>query len=138
MLLGAPAAARLSPAWRCRYSVNASRREGWCLLPGRLYSSEDFREGVEASVRSASRAFGPGFPLVHFNDSCCGSVAELRSIILKARRLADNRPAPPVSCVYFSLCGFGFGGLGCSMLVGCSPTQTGHTESSIGTANFLP
>ena len=32
----------------------------------------------------------PGLPLVHFNDSCCGSVAELRSIILKARRLADD------------------------------------------------
>jgi hypothetical protein len=31
----------------------------------------------------------PGLPLVHFNDSCCGSVAELRSIIVKARRLAD-------------------------------------------------
>jgi hypothetical protein len=27
---------------------------------------------------------------VHFNDTRCGSVAELRSIILKARRLADN------------------------------------------------
>ena len=27
---------------------------------------------------------------MHFNDSCCGSVAELRSIILKARRLADD------------------------------------------------
>ena len=32
----------------------------------------------------------PGLALVHFNDSCCGSVAELRSIILKARRLADD------------------------------------------------
>ena len=32
----------------------------------------------------------PGLPLVHFNDSCCGSVAELRSIILKARRLAHD------------------------------------------------
>jgi hypothetical protein len=32
----------------------------------------------------------PGLPLVHFNDSCCGSIAELRSIILKARRLADD------------------------------------------------
>jgi hypothetical protein len=32
----------------------------------------------------------PGLPLVHFNDRCCGSVAELRSIILKARRLADH------------------------------------------------
>ncbi len=36
------------------------------------------------------RCPGPAFPLVHFNDTCCGSVAELRSIILKARRLADN------------------------------------------------
>src|SRR6516225_5336990 len=32
----------------------------------------------------------PGLPLVHFNDSRCGSAAELRSVILKARRLADN------------------------------------------------
>jgi hypothetical protein len=33
---------------------------------------------------------GPGLPLVHFNDTCCGSVAALRSIILKARGLADD------------------------------------------------
>ena len=32
----------------------------------------------------------PGLPLVYFNDTRCGSVAELRSIILKARRLADD------------------------------------------------
>jgi hypothetical protein len=32
----------------------------------------------------------PGLPLVHFNDASCGSIAELRSIIVKARRLADN------------------------------------------------
>src|SRR6202011_5788040 len=32
----------------------------------------------------------PGLALVHFNDTCCGDVAELRSIILKARRLADD------------------------------------------------
>ena len=32
----------------------------------------------------------PGLPLVHFNDRSCGSIAELRSIILKARRLADD------------------------------------------------
>ena len=30
----------------------------------------------------------PGLPLVHFNDRCCESLAELRSIILKARHLA--------------------------------------------------
>ena len=32
----------------------------------------------------------PGLPLVHFNDRRCGSVAELRSVILKARRLAGD------------------------------------------------
>ena len=32
----------------------------------------------------------PGLPLVHFNDTRCGSAAELRSVILKARRLADD------------------------------------------------
>jgi hypothetical protein len=32
----------------------------------------------------------PGLPLVYFNDRCCGSAAELRSIILKARRLAED------------------------------------------------
>jgi hypothetical protein len=30
---------------------------------------------------------------VHFNDSRCGSVAELRAIIFKARRLADDDAA---------------------------------------------
>jgi hypothetical protein len=29
----------------------------------------------------------PGLPLVHFNDRRCGSAAELRSVILRARRL---------------------------------------------------
>jgi hypothetical protein len=32
----------------------------------------------------------PGLPLVHYNDTRSGSVAELRSVILKARRLADD------------------------------------------------
>jgi hypothetical protein len=32
----------------------------------------------------------PGLPLVHFNDSRCGSIAELRSVIVKARRLARD------------------------------------------------
>jgi hypothetical protein len=32
----------------------------------------------------------PGLPLVYFNDTCCGNAAELRSIILKARRLAHD------------------------------------------------
>jgi hypothetical protein len=32
----------------------------------------------------------PGLPLVHFNDTRCGSVAELRSVIVEARRLARD------------------------------------------------
>jgi hypothetical protein len=32
----------------------------------------------------------PGLPLVHFNDRRCGTIAELRSVILKARRLAHD------------------------------------------------
>ena len=32
----------------------------------------------------------PGLPLVHFNDTRCGSAAELRSVILKARRIAHD------------------------------------------------
>src|SRR3954452_8258510 len=32
----------------------------------------------------------PGLPLVHFNDTRCGSLAELRSVIVKARRLAHD------------------------------------------------
>ena len=43
----------------------------------------------------------PGLSLVYFSDRCCRSVAELRSIILKARRLADDdaerERAPPPS-----------------------------------------
>jgi hypothetical protein len=32
----------------------------------------------------------PGLPLVHFNDIPCGSIAELRSLIVKARSLAHD------------------------------------------------
>jgi hypothetical protein len=32
----------------------------------------------------------PGLPLVHFNDERCDRPAELRSVILKARRLAHD------------------------------------------------
>jgi hypothetical protein len=32
----------------------------------------------------------PGLPLVHFNDSRCDSPTQLRSVILKARRLAHD------------------------------------------------
>ena len=32
----------------------------------------------------------PGLPLVHFNDSRCGSDADLRSVIVRVRRLARD------------------------------------------------
>ena len=32
----------------------------------------------------------PGLPLVHFNDTRCGSIGELRSVIVEARRLAHD------------------------------------------------
>jgi hypothetical protein len=32
----------------------------------------------------------PGLPLVHFNDTRCSSIGQLRSVILKARRLAHD------------------------------------------------
>jgi len=32
----------------------------------------------------------PGLSLVHFNDARCGTIAELRSVILKARRVAHD------------------------------------------------
>jgi hypothetical protein len=32
----------------------------------------------------------PGLPLVHFNETRCGGTAELRSVILKSRRLAHD------------------------------------------------
>ena len=35
----------------------------------------------------------PGLPLVHFNDTCCGSLAELRAIIFTARCLTDDHTA---------------------------------------------
>jgi hypothetical protein len=44
---------------------------------------------LNASCRM--RSPGPGFPLVHFNDSCCGSVAERRAVIFRARHLAHDR-----------------------------------------------
>jgi hypothetical protein len=62
---------------------------GHCLVGGLLYLSRKHhlpRAPVIALLQDAMPR--PGLPLVHFNDTRCGSVAELRSVILKARRLA--------------------------------------------------
>jgi hypothetical protein len=64
---------------------------GHCLVGALLYLSRKHRLPRAPAIALLQDAMPrPGLPLVHFNDACCGSVAELRSIILKARRLADN------------------------------------------------
>jgi hypothetical protein len=63
---------------------------GRCLVGALLHLSRKHRLPRAPAIALLQDAMPrPGLPLVHFNDSCCGSVAELRSIILKARRLAD-------------------------------------------------
>ena len=62
---------------------------GHCLVGALLHLSRKHglpRAPATALLQDAMPR--PGLPLVHFNDACCGCAAELRSIILKARRLA--------------------------------------------------
>ena len=64
---------------------------GHCLVGALLHLGR--KHGLPTAPASAILQDAmprPGLPLVHFNDACCGSVAELHSIILKARRLADD------------------------------------------------
>jgi len=64
---------------------------GHCLVGALLHLSRKHRlprAPVIALLQDAMPR--PGLALVHFNDTCCGGVAELRSIILKARCLADD------------------------------------------------
>jgi hypothetical protein len=64
---------------------------GHCLVGALLHLSRKHRLPTTTAIALLQDAMPrPGLPLVHFNDSCCGSVAELRSIILKARRLAHD------------------------------------------------
>src|SRR5438874_10912447 len=64
---------------------------GHCLVGALLHLSREHRLPRAPAIALLQDAMPrPGLPLVHFNDSCCGSIAELRSIILKARRLADD------------------------------------------------
>src|SRR6201987_328005 len=64
---------------------------GHCLVGALLHLSREHRLPRAPAIALLQDAMPrPGLPLVHFNDRCCGSVAELRSIILKARRLAYN------------------------------------------------
>ena len=62
---------------------------GRCLVGALLHLSRKHRLPTVPAIALLQDAMPrPGLPLVHFNDTRCSSVAELRSIILKARRLA--------------------------------------------------
>ena len=64
---------------------------GHCLVGALLHLSREHRLPAKPVISLLQDAMPrPGLPLVHFNDRRCGSAAELRSVILKARRLADN------------------------------------------------
>ena len=64
---------------------------GHCLVGALLHLSRKHRLPRARAIALLQDAMpSPGLPLVHFNDACCGSVAELRSIILKARHLAGD------------------------------------------------
>ena len=64
---------------------------GHCLVGALLHLSRKHRLPKAPVIALLQDAMPrPGLPLVHFNDSRCGSIAELRSVILKARRLAHD------------------------------------------------
>jgi hypothetical protein len=77
---------------------------GHCLVGALLHLSRKHRLATAPAIALLRDAMPrPGLPLVHFNDTRCGRVAELRSVILKARRLAHDdvereRAAAAVSC----------------------------------------
>ena len=64
---------------------------GHCLVGALLHLSRKHRLPTAPAIALLQDAMPrPGLPLVHFNDARCGSAAELRSVILKARRIAHD------------------------------------------------
>jgi hypothetical protein len=64
---------------------------GHCLVGALLHLSRKHRLPAAPVIALLQDAMPqPGLPLVHFNDTRCGSVGELRSVIRKARRLAHD------------------------------------------------
>src|SRR5215471_2725402 len=64
---------------------------GHCLVGALLQLGRKHRLPTAPAIALLQDAMPrPGLPLVHFNDTRCGSAAELRSVILKARRLAHD------------------------------------------------
>jgi hypothetical protein len=60
---------------------------GHCLVGALLHLSRQHHLPRAAAIALLQDAMPrPGLPLVYFNDSCCGSVAELRSGIRTANR----------------------------------------------------
>jgi len=64
---------------------------GHCLVGALLHLSRLHRLPTAPAIALLQDAMPrPGLPLVHFNDTRCGRVAELRSVIVKARHLARD------------------------------------------------
>ena len=64
---------------------------GHCLVGALLHLSRKHRLPTAPAIGLLQDAMPrPGLPLVYFNDTRCGSIAELRSVILKARFLAHD------------------------------------------------
>src|ERR1700739_192629 len=64
---------------------------GHCLVGALLHLSRKHRLPTAPAIALLQDAMPrPGLPLVHFNDTRCDSIAELRSVIVKARRLARD------------------------------------------------
>ena len=64
---------------------------GHCLVGALLHLGRKHRLPTAPVIALLQDAMPrPGLPLVHFNDTRCGSAAELRSVILKARHLAHD------------------------------------------------
>jgi hypothetical protein len=64
---------------------------GHCLVGALLHLGRQHRLPTAPAIALLQDAMPrPGLPLVHFNDNRCGSAAELRSVILKARSLAHD------------------------------------------------
>ena len=63
---------------------------GHCLVGALLHLSRKHRLPTAPAIALLQDAMPRPDSLVHFNDTRCGSVAELRSVIIKARRLARD------------------------------------------------
>jgi hypothetical protein len=64
---------------------------GHCLVGALLHLSREHCLPSAPAIALLQDAMPrPGLPLVRFNDNRCGTVAELRSVIVKARRLAHD------------------------------------------------